>query len=145
MPRFPAQIKGNEADGYTVTFRDIPEAITQGDTLDEAKAAAVNALVTAMDFYFEDNRPVPGPSKAQRSEVLVALPPSVAATVLLRNEIVRTNMRPVDLARAMHVRHQQVTRLLDLHHTAKIDALADAFRAIGFDLEVRISPRTVAP
>jgi antitoxin HicB len=98
-----------------------------------------------MDFYFEDNRPVPGPSKAQRSEVLVALPPSVAATVLLRNEIVRTNMRPVDLARAMHVRHQQVTRLLDLHHTAKIDALADAFRAIGFDLEVRISPRTVAP
>jgi len=143
MFKFPAQIEGNEADGYTVTFRDVPEAITQGDTLDEAKAAAIDALVTAMDFYFEDGRPVPTPSKANRSDVLVTLPPSVVAKVLLLNEVVRTKKRPADLARAMNVKPQEVTRLLDLHHTTKIDALADAFRAIGFDLEVRISPRAV--
>ena len=140
MPKFPAQIDGTEADGYTVTFRDIPEAITQGNTLDEAKVNAVDALITAMDFYFEDGRPAPTPSKAQQSDVLVALPPSVAAKVLLLNEVARTKMRPADLARAMNVKPQEVTRLLDLHHTTKIDALADAFRAMGFDLEVRISP-----
>lgn len=144
MPKFPAQVEGNDADGYTVTFRDIPEAITQGDTLEEAKANAIDALVTAMDFYFEDGRPVPTASKAQRSDVLVALPPSVAAKVLLLNEVVRSKQRPADLARAMKVKPQEVTRLLDLHHTTKIDALADAFRAIGFDLELSITPRMEA-
>lgn len=141
---FPAQLEGNQKDGYTVTFRDVPEAVTQGDTLDKAKANAIEALITSMDFYFEDRRPVPTPSKAQRSEVLVSIPPSVAAKVLLLNEVVRTKQRPMDLARAMNVRPQEITRLLDLHHTTKIDALADAFRAIGFDLEVRISPRAAA-
>jgi antitoxin HicB len=141
MFKFPAQFEGNDVDGYTVTFRDVPEAITQGDTLDEAKAAAVDALVTAMDFYFEDGRPVPTPSKARNSDVLVSLPPSVVAKVLLLNEVVRTKQRPADLARAMNVKPQEVTRLLDLHHTTKIDALADAFRAIGFDLELSIRPR----
>jgi predicted RNase H-like HicB family nuclease len=49
MFRYPARLKADEA-GFTVTFRDIPEAITAGETREEA----IDALATAMDFYFED-------------------------------------------------------------------------------------------
>ena len=59
---YPARFEPDVNGGYSVTFRDIPEAITQGDTLEEARHEAVAALVTAMDFYFEDNRSVPAPS-----------------------------------------------------------------------------------
>ena len=55
-----------DTDGFVVTFRDIPEALTQGDTYEEALEMAQDALATAMDFYFEDNRPVPMPSKAKK-------------------------------------------------------------------------------
>ena len=51
----PVLIKPADERGFVVTFRDIPEAITQGDTQEEAQAIAADAFVTALEFYFEDN------------------------------------------------------------------------------------------
>ena len=44
--KYPAAFEKTE-QGYVVSFRDIPEAITQGDTLEEAIDMAQNALLTA--------------------------------------------------------------------------------------------------
>lgn len=138
MFNYPAKFTPEVDGGYSVTFRDIPEAITQGDTLEEAQAEAVNALVTAMEFYFEDNRPVPEPSKARRGEALVQLPPSVATKVMLLNLMLQERKRPVDLARTMHVKPQEITRIMNLHHATKIDTLAAAFGALGRQLDIRV-------
>ena len=137
MHTYPAKFEP-DGDGFVVTFRDIPEAITQGDSLAEAREAARDALVTAMDFYVEDGRPVPAPSKAQKGEELIALPLSISAKVLLLNEMAAAHIRPADLAKAMAVHPQEVTRLLDLHHTTKIDTLAAAFAALGKRVELRV-------
>ncbi len=145
MFKFPAQFAPDTDGGYTVTFRDIPEAITQGDTLAEAKAMAVHALVTAMDFYFEDGRAVPVPSKAKAGEVIVALPHSIAAKVALLNVLVERKQRPVDLAKSMGIKPQEVTLILDLRHATKIDTLAAAFEALGYDLDLAVSPTKAAP
>lgn len=138
MLKYPALFEPDKDGGYTVTFRDIPEAITQGDTLEEARDMAVEALVTAMDFYFEDKRPVPDPSKAEANEELVSLPVSVAAKVELLNVLAKEKARPADLARSMKVKPQEVTRILDLHHATKIDTLAQAFGALGYVLDFRV-------
>jgi antitoxin HicB len=61
MLRYPAKIKPDTA-GYMVSFRDIPEALTGANTREAAKSMAADALLTAMDFYFDDRRPVPMPS-----------------------------------------------------------------------------------
>ena len=66
--RYPAHFEPAPEGGFVVTFRDIPEAITQGDTESEAMAMAEDALLTAMEFYFEDKRSVPLPSAAKRGE-----------------------------------------------------------------------------
>lgn len=139
MQPYPARFQTDPEGGFTVTFRDIPEAITQGDTIDEARTAAVDALVTAMDFYFEDGRPVPAPTKARRGEEVVALPPSVATKVALLNLMLEQKTRPVDLAKAMHIKPQEVTRLLDLHHATKIDTVSAAFAALGRRLEFTVA------
>jgi antitoxin HicB len=136
MSNYPAKFAPDADGGFVVTFRDIPEAITQADTLKEAREAARDALITAMDFYVEDRRVVPQPSKAKKGEELVELPPSVAAKVLLLNTMIEGRTRPVDLARAMRTKPQEVNRLMDLHHTTKIDTLADAFKAMGRSLEL---------
>lgn len=138
MLKFPARFEPADEGGYTVTFRDIPEAITQGDDLAESRTMAVDALVTAMDFYVEDKRLVPAPSKAQKGEELVDLPACVSAKVLLLNVYLQSGKRPSDLARAMGIKPQEVTRLLDLHHATKIDTLADAFGALGYELALDV-------
>ena len=56
-----------------VTFRDVPEAITQGDTFEDAVCMAEDALKTAMEFYSEDGKPYPVPSEPQMGDVLINL------------------------------------------------------------------------
>lgn len=140
MFSFPAHFEADPDGGFVVTFRDVPEAITQGDTLEDAEAEALNALVTAMEFYFEDGRPVPKPSRVRKGERLVGLPVSVASKVLLMNAMLDSKLRPVDLAKSMGVKPQEVTRIMDLRHATKIDTLADAFAALGQTLEVHARP-----
>lgn len=118
-------------DGYTVTFRDIPEAISQGDSYEEAVEMAEDALATAMEFYFEDNRPVPLPSQALDGEVMVELPLSVWSKVLLLNELLSQHVSQAELAKRMGIKPQQVTRIVNLEHTTKIDTLVQAFKALG--------------
>lgn len=134
--KYPALFVKAPEGGYTVTFRDIPEAITEGQTIEEAREMATDALLTAMDFYFEDGRAVPGPSALEAGEELVALPLSAWAKVQLLNLRIEKNARPADIARAMGVKPQEVTRILDLHHATKIDTLAAAFRAMGAELTI---------
>ena len=59
------------SDGFVVTFRDVPEANTQGDTFIEAVEMAQDALQTAMEFYDEDNKPRPKPSAATHGDVMI--------------------------------------------------------------------------
>ena len=127
-----------EAGGFVVTFRDIPEAISQGETVDEALAMAAEALETAMDFYFDGKRAVPMPSIAKRRQHVVALPLSVSAKVLLLNEMIRQQVRPAELARRLHATPQEVNRLTNLHHTTKIDGIAGAMKVLGKTLEIRV-------
>lgn len=127
---YPAQFQ-KEKDGYVVSFRDIPEALTSGATKKEAIEMAGDALATAMEFYFEDRRQVPMPSKERKGEEMVDLPASVAVKILLLNEMLKENMTPSKLAKKLDTSPQTVTRIVDLHHATKIDTLAEAFKAMG--------------
>ena len=53
---YPAKFDKEESGLYAVSFRDIPEAITCGDNYEDAVRMARDALLTSMDFYFEDHR-----------------------------------------------------------------------------------------
>ena len=130
MIAYPARIE-KESDGFVVSFRDIPEALTSAATKKEAIDMAADALATAMQFYFEDRRPVPPPSKARKGEQTIELPASVAVKVPLLNEMLKERMTPSKLARKLDTSPQTVSRIVDLHHATKIDTLAEAFKAMG--------------
>jgi len=129
--RYPAQFKRLKEGGYLITFRDIPEAITQSESLEEGVILAQDALRTAMEFYFEDQRAVPLPSPCKSNEDLVTLPASIWAKVLLLNSMIDGQIRQVDLARLMNIKPQQVTRLVNLDHPTKIDEIQRAIECTG--------------
>ncbi len=132
--RYPVII---EPDGssFFISFPDIPEALTQSETFEQALAMGKDALETALEFYFEDERTVPLPSKPKRGQPVVELSPSLWAKVLLLNEMVLQHVRPADLARKLSIRPQEVTRLMQLKHTTKIDTISSAFAAMGKTLD----------
>lgn len=139
MFMYPITLTPDTTDGgFVVTFVDIPEAITQGDTQAQALVAARDALESALDFYFEDKRAVPPPSKAKRGQHVVELAASLSAKVLLLNEMVTQNVRPAELARRLNTSPQEVNRLTNVKHTTRIDGIAAALQALGKHLDMRV-------
>ncbi|EHN6577328.1 type II toxin-antitoxin system HicB family antitoxin [Salmonella enterica] len=123
-----------DSGGYVVSFPDIPEALTQGDTREEALKNALDALVTAFEFYFEDGERIPEPGEVNGD--FVEVPASVAAKVMLLNTWVGSGLTQVDLANRMGIRKQEVTRLFDLKHSTKIDTIQKALATLGRRLEI---------
>jgi antitoxin HicB len=137
MLSYPVHLS-RDGSGWLVAFPDIPEALTSGPTRESALEMARSALETAMDFYFEDKRPVPLPSKVSKSDVTIDLPASLSAKVLLLNEMLKQKIRPAELARRMDVTPQEVQRLINLHHASKIDTIDVALKALGKRLSIRL-------
>jgi antitoxin HicB len=138
MFSYPARIT-QDGDGYLVRFPDIPEAMAGGSTRDDALADARDALETAMEFYFEDSRPVPLPSAPKRGQVLVELPTSVAAKVLLLNTMLEQGISASELARRLNTSPQVVNRIVTLRHSTKIDTIAEAICVLGRKLTLALA------
>lgn len=138
--QYPASFEPDtEAGGYVVTFRDIPEAATQGDDDAEAMAMAEEVLISAIEFYLEQKRPVPAPSKAKRGERFVSIPVGVAAKVLLLNEMLAQGIGTTELARRMGTIPQNVNRLIDVRHSSKLESIEKAIEALGKRLELSLA------
>jgi len=138
---YPAQfIKDKDSDFYVVIFPEIPEALTQGKTIEEAKIYAQDALITALDFYFEDNRPIPLPPERElmEDEEYISLPLSVWAKVLLLNTMLEQKVNQSDLAKRLHKPRQEVQRIINLEHTTKIDTIVDALHALGKETKLSL-------
>lgn len=126
--RYPVKLEP-DSGGFVVSFPDIPEALTQGDTREDALEMARDALVTAFEFYFEDGERVPAPGDITGD--FIEVPASIAAKVLMLNAFIDSGLSQVELATRMGVKKQEVTRLFDLHHSTKIDTIQRALAAMG--------------
>ncbi|EOX8394845.1 type II toxin-antitoxin system HicB family antitoxin [Salmonella enterica] len=123
-----------DSGGYVVSFPDIPEALTQGDSREEALKNALDALVTAFEFYFEDGERIPEPGNV--TDDFVEVPASMVAKVMLLNAWISSGLTQVELAQRMGIKKQEVTRLFDLKHSTKIDTIQKALAALGRRLEI---------
>lgn len=135
--KYPVTI---EKDGQTfmARFVDIPEALTCGDTYEEALQEAQDALLTAFEFYFEDQRPVPMPSPLE-DRAYVTVPASVWAKVLLLNTMLTERVTQAELAKRIGSRKQEMQRIINLGHNTKIDTLNKALEAMGKHLNISVS------
>lgn len=134
--RYPVNLIPAVEGGFVVSFPDIPEALTQGETRHGALQAAQSALVTAFEFYFDDNEPIPLPSAVGAEGDYVEIPLSIASKVLLLNAFLESKITQQELSNRIGRPKQEITRLFDLKHATKIDAVQIAARALGKELSV---------
>ena len=136
---YPVELTRDTNGQILATVPDVPEVAAVGDDEAGALRETVDALETALDFYFDDRRPVPMPSKAKRGQATVALPALATSKVLLHNEMVAQNVRKAELARRMHIAPPNVERIFNLKHNTKIETVEAALAVLGKHLEVRVA------
>lgn len=134
---YPFKMDPQPEGGFTVTFPDVPEAITDGDTEGEARERAEDALVTALSFYTDDAKPLPVPSAARGRPVAIA-PPLVAAKLALHDAMLAAGISNVELGRRLGLDEKAVRRLRDPLHRSHIGQVEAALRLLGKRLEVRV-------
>lgn len=130
---YPARIKPEKDNSFTITFRDVPEAITgvlPGNASRVVEQAA-DALATAVAGYVNDRTLPAAPSRPRRGEHLVPLDPVLAAKLLLVAAMELSGVTQAQLAKRMDLAPQEVSRLLDGDHASKIQRLAAALAAVG--------------
>lgn len=135
---YPYELTAQPEGGFTVTFPDVPEAITQGETKEEAAAMAEDALVTALSFYTDDAKPLPGPSPV-RGKRVAYVPPLAAVKLALHDAMLAARMSNVVLARRLGVDEKIVRRLRDPLHKSRMDQLEGALRLLGKRIEILVS------
>ncbi len=120
-----------DAGGYAVSFPDIPEALTCGETFNEALGMAEDALSVAMTFYLEEDKDVPLPSRRKAGQYLISPSALMSLKVALREALKESGKRPADLARMMNLDFKGVSRVLDPNHATKLATMEAALGALG--------------
>lgn len=138
MLSYPVTLAPDTHGTILAEFTDFPQASAVGGDEDEAMRNAADALASALEFYFEQRRPVPVPSKARKEQRSIALPARESAKVLLWNEMHLQKLRKADLARRLNVHMPQIDRLFDLKHSSKLEFVEQAAKALGKTLDVSL-------
>jgi antitoxin HicB len=140
---YPATFEPQPDGGFTVLFRDIPEAITEGDTLDEALLHAQEVLSLCLRGRIEDGQPIPLPTlvkekpvkaaakgaSTHKSVYMVAPDAQAQSAALLR--LARAGRPLSELARALDTSWAAAQRLEDPHHWPSLKQLDRAAKVLG--------------
>lgn len=139
MRAYPAALTADPDGGFTVIFRDVPEAITEGDTREEALLRAEDALESALAMYIAAKEPLPPPSLPEAGEEMVPLSALGMAKTALYDAMREQGVGRAELARRLRWHLPQVSRLLDLRHASRMEQVEAALAALGLRLIVDVA------
>ncbi len=135
---YPVTLTPDETDGgFVVTFKDLPEAITQGETVEDALTEAVDALEEAIAGRIQRGDPIPEPSSAA-SLTKVPVPAQTAAKAALYLALRETGITKSELAAKLGCDEKEVRRLLDPRHSSKLPRIQKALATLGKGLALRL-------
>lgn len=136
---YPATLVVDEIDGgLVVTFRDLPEAITQGEDVADALVEAADALEEAIAGRVRRGEEIPPPSRPRKGEHLVPVPALTAAKAALTLSLGAVGISRKQLADRLGCDEKEVRRLLDPRHPSKLPRIQRAIEALGRQISLRL-------
>ena len=128
---YPARLESEPDGRYTVTFPDLPDAISQGEDREDAIAMAADCLAETISGRIVERDDIPAPSPLKRGQVRVAVPVYVAVKAALYVAMRQEGVSMNELARTLEGQHVQVRRLLDPGLASSTKRIDQALSAIG--------------
>ena len=136
---YPAIFTPDAKDGgFVVTFVDLPEAITQGETVDEGLREAADCLEEAIANRIVTGLPIPPPSRLKRGQYAVPVAAQTAAKAALYIALQEAQITKAELAKRLQCDEKEVRRLLDPRHPSKLPRIESALAAVDHRLIVSL-------
>ena len=136
--QYPAIFAPATEGGFVVTFPDVSEAITQGESVADAIEQAVDALEEAIIGRIHTGEDLPLPSSPRSGQYLIPVPAQTAFKAALYEEIRQQGLNKVDLAAHIGIDEKEVRRLLDPHHASKLPRIEEVLERVGKHIVVAV-------
>ena len=138
---FPAHITYDKEDArYFVEFPDIPEAITEGESLEEAYFNAQEVLTLAIEGRLEEGLEVPEPSRCNDGQQLISPSARAQAALLIRWAKRHGSHTTSELARSLNTSWPAISRLEDPKHWPSLRQLEKIANVLGQQLIISMEP-----
>jgi antitoxin HicB len=129
---YPARFERGDKPGVLViSFRDVPEAITQGEGEKDALWQAADCLEEAIAGRIAGGREIPKSSRAAPGERPIPVPAPMAAKAALYMAMKEAGIANVQLARKLGCDEKEVRRILDPRHPTKLPRIQEALDVLG--------------
>ncbi|MDD2388159.1 MAG: type II toxin-antitoxin system HicB family antitoxin [Desulfobacterales bacterium] len=131
LQSYPINLALDDNGTVVARFPDVPEAMTVGVDENNATEWAQDALVVALSGYMDGHRDIPAPSKPEKGQKSVPLPPQVAMKLSIYQAMRDQGVTQSALGECVGVDGRQVRRILDLDHNTSLAQLVRALQCLG--------------
>ena len=125
-----------EQDGYTITFRDLPNIFAEGNSISETIQNAQEALDGVLSVMTEEDSEIPAPTRALKDEYPIPVSADIAAPIMLRLIRKKHAHSLWSIAKKMSVPYQQYQRL-EYNFNMTLKSLKRAAAAMGSRVEIK--------
>ena len=141
---YPCELTPEQDGGFSVSFPNVPEALTCADDEAEALAMAEDALAVALGAYVRAREGIPAPGPVQPGQFLVAVPLVVAAKLALYTAMREQGLSKVSMAARMGLSEGAIRKLLNPEHRSHIRQVEKALRKVDKRLVVEVGGHPTA-
>ena len=128
---------GRQENGWwLVRFPGIPEALTEGETQEEARANAVDCVIAALEGYMKAGRPLPRDGAGHTGRDRAVLPSLVTAKLAVYETMRARGWSKLKLAKELGMPENSVRRLLDLRHSSHLWIIDQALARMNAELSI---------
>jgi antitoxin HicB len=136
--QYPAILRAQPEGGFTVTFPDLPEAITEGDDRDAALFNAAEVLTLCLEQRMNDGDPIPAPRRV-KGATSIEPAAAVQAAILMQQARMAQGKTLAYMARALHTSWPAAQRLEQAGGNPTLKQLERAAAALGKRLVVTLT------
>ena len=138
MLSYRIELTPDDNGTFLVTCPQLPIVATFGETEEDARGHAVDAIETVLASMIDDGEDIPRPDL--EPGIGVRLPLLTALKVNLYWALRESERTRADLARALGWQRESVDRLFRLDHRSRLEQIEAAFAALGLFVAVNVVP-----
>jgi antitoxin HicB len=135
---YPFVLERQENGWWFVRFPEIPEALTEGETEEEARANAIDCVTAAIEGYMKAGKAVPRPSTLSPGLNRAVLPSLVTAKLAVYEIMRNRGWSNVRLARELGVPENSVRRILGLRQRSQMGIIDAALAKMNAELSIEL-------
>ena len=129
-------LERQENGWWLVRFPGVPEALTEGETQEEARSNSVDCVIAALEGYMKAGRPLPRDGVSHAGQDRAVLPSLVTAKLAVYETMRKRGWSKLKLANQLGMPENSVRRLLDLRHSSHMWVIDEALAKMNAELPI---------